>query len=181
MRRVKTKSSLYQYLDSLKVLESGNEEAIQAARKEYWRKYKAIWRNQKRKAEKELTTSWDKNELKTLADAARKHKLSKTKFIKTSTLAYIDKRYVVPDVLEVRRIAQLLAVTYNTIQELNYENALPLQTGKMILEKIFELERQVLVSLHNPKTVEQLMIEAINQNPDVKSTFYRILETTSSQ
>ncbi len=172
-----TKKGIYEYLDSIKVLESGSDEDLTLARKKYWRTYKATWRRKKRKEEKELTTSWTDDELTELTKEARRHKVSKTKFIKTSTLAYIDKRYIVPDQIEVRRIAQLLSVTYNSIQEMIYENALQLQTGKIILEKIFDLERQVLVSLHNPKTIEQLITETINENPQTKTRLYHLLET----
>ena len=172
-----TKKGIYEYLDSIKVLESGTDEDITLARKKYWREYKATWRRKKRKNEKELTTSWTTDELIELTKEARKHKVSKTKFIKKSTLAYIDKRYIVPDQIEVRRIAQLLSVTYNSIREMMDENSLHLQTGKIILEKIFDLERQVLVSLHNPKTIEQLITEIINENPQTKTRLYHLLET----
>ena len=138
MKRAK-KKGIYDYLYSIKVLESGTDEDISLARKKYWREYKASWRRKKRKEEKELTTSWTADEITELTNAAKKHKVSKTKFIKTSTLAYINKRYIVPDQIEVRRIAQLLAVTYNSIREMMDEDTLELQTGKIILEKINRL------------------------------------------
>ncbi len=176
MKRAK-KKGIYDYLDSIKVLETGTDEEITLARKTYWKRYKTEWRRKKRKEEKELTTSWTADELTELICAAKKHSISKTKFIKTSTLAYIDKRYIVPDQIEVRRIAQLLAVTYNSIREMLDENVLELQTGKIILEKIFDLERQVLVSLHNPKTIEQLITETVNKNPQTKTQLFHLLET----
>lgn len=176
MKRAK-KKGIYDYLDSIKVLETGTDEEIALARKTYWKSYKTEWRRKKRKEEKELTTSWTADELTELINAAKKHKVSKTKFIKISTLAYIDKRYIGTDQIEVRRIAQLLAVTYNSILEMLDENVLELQTGKIILEKIFDLERQVLVSLHNPKTIEQLITEMVNKNPQTKSGLYHLLET----
>jgi hypothetical protein len=172
-----TKKGIYHYLDSIKVLELGTDEEITLARNKYWREYKASWRRKKRKEERELTTSWTADELTELTKEARRHKISKTKFIKTSALAYIDKRYIIPDQIEVRRIAQLLSVTYNSIREMMDENALQLHTGKIILEKIFELERQVLVSLHNPKTIEQLITETVNKNPLIKTQLYHLLET----
>src|SRR5580693_8313552 len=103
MKRAK-KKGVYDYLDSIKVLESGTDEDITRARKKYWKEYKATWRRKKRKEERELTISWTADELTQLTKEARRHKISKTKFIKTSTLAYIDKRYIVPDQIEVRRI-----------------------------------------------------------------------------
>lgn len=173
----KIKKGIYEYLESIKVLESGTDEEITLSRKRYWRVYKAAWRRNRRKNEKELTTSWTADELTELTKEARMHKISKTRFIKTSTFAYIDKRYIVPDQIEVRRIAQLLSVTYNSIREMMDENALQLQTGKIILEKIFDLERQVLVSLHNPKTIEQLITEIVNKKPNIKTQLYHLLET----
>ncbi|MDP4103347.1 MAG: hypothetical protein Q8935_00220 [Bacillota bacterium] len=174
-----TKKGIYEYLDSIKILESGSDEDITQARKKYWRIYKTAWRRNKRKTEKEITISWTADELAELTKEARRHKVSKTKFIKTSTFAYIDKRYIVPDQIEIRRIAQLLSVTYNSIREMMDENALQLQTGKIILEKLFDLERQVLVSLHNPKTIEQLITETVSKNPQTKTQLYHLLETLS--
>ena len=176
MRRSK-KKGIYDYLDSIKVLESGTDEQIILAQKIYWKNYKATWRRNKRKNEKELVTSWAKDELADLSNAAKKHNLSKTRFIKSACLAYIDKRYIVPDQMEVRRIAQLLSITYNSIREMMDENALQLQPGKIILEKMFDLERQVLVSLHNPKTIEQLITEMVKASPQTKSHLFHLLES----
>jgi hypothetical protein len=170
------KDSLYSYLDSLKLLDSGSAEAITLARKLYWRTYKAQWRKENRRVNKEITTSWTAEELKVLSEEAKKHKLSKTKFIKTATLAYIDKRYIVPNQPEVRKIAQLLALNYNQIQEMVEEKELHLQTGKIILEKILELERSILVSLHSPYTIEQLVMEAVHKNPEMKIKLHHLLE-----
>jgi len=39
------------------------------------------------------------------------------------------------------------------------------------------LERQVLISLHNPETIEQLITETINKNPQTKNQLYHLLET----
>ena len=172
-----TTNGLYAYLEASGVLEKGTDEAIAEARKNYWRIYKTAWRRQKRKDEKELTISWNTDELKTLHDEAKRHKISKTKFIKTATLAYIDKRYIVPNQLEIRKVAQLLALNYNSIQEMIDEKELPLQTGKIILEKIFELERAVLISLNSPKTIEQLITKVVAKNPDIKTKLFHLLET----
>ena len=173
--RGKKHSAFYEYLEPY--LENGDEKQIALARKQYTRQYKAEWRRQKRKEEKELTTSWAKDELKTLSVAAKKHRKSKTSFIKLSTLAYINKAYIVPDNYAIRGIAQLLTMVYNSIREMTDENALPLQTGKLLLEKIVDLERQVFVSLHNPKTLGQLVTEEVNKNPKTKEHLYQLLET----
>ncbi|MDP3666829.1 MAG: hypothetical protein Q8R50_09115 [Sediminibacterium sp.] len=139
--------------------------------------YKARWRKKERQKNKELTTSWTTDELKDLTKSAWYHKMSRVGYIKSATIAYSNKAYIIPYKIEVLRIAQLLAMNYNLIQEMVDEKTLSLQTGKIILEKILELERAVLVSLHSPKTVEQLIIEVVSKNPHVKPKLYQLLES----
>ena len=177
MSKKKNTYGVYSYLDSTGVLEKGIEADIVEARKMYWKNYKNTWRKQKRKAEKELTTSWASDELKDLTKAAKLHNMSRVSYIKSATIAYSNKSYIIPDKIEVRRIAQLLAMNYNSIQEMVDEKTLHLQTGKIILEKIFELERAVLVSLHSPKTVEELIREAVSKNPRSKPKLYQLLDS----
>jgi len=177
MKRTAIKIGIYQFLEASGILESGTDEAIKEAREKYWKIYKANWRREKRREEKELTTSWGKDELKTLSEAARKHKISKTQFIKQATLAYINKAYIAPDRDAVLRIVQLLAMTYNTVEELKDENAISLQTGTAILKTIGDLEREVRVALHSPKTLEQLIRDELHTNPDEKARLFQLLET----
>ena len=53
-----------------------------------------------------------------------------------------------PDSKEVKRIAQQLSMTYNSIQGLLEENKIEFKSGKSILEAIFNLEREILPGLH---------------------------------
>lgn len=158
------------------MLESGNKEAIAQARKNYWRIYKALWRNQKRKMEKEIAVSWAENDLKTIGIAAKHHKMSLTAYTKAATLAYTHKAYIIPNSSEVRRIAQLLALNYNAVLELAEEDNISLKDVKMILEKITELERTVLVTLHNPKTIDQMIVETVQKKPLLKQHLKNLLE-----
>ncbi|MCK9404393.1 MAG: hypothetical protein M0Q26_13465 [Chitinophagaceae bacterium] len=177
MSKRKIKSGVYTYLDSCGVLEHGTGDAIAQARRKYWQDYKARWRKQKRQAEKELTTSWATDELKDLTKAAKLHNMSRVSYIKSATLAYTTKVYLVPDKTEVRKIVQLLNMNYNLIQEMIEEKALHLQTGKIILERILELERVVFVSLHSPKTIDHIVTEAVAKNPAAKANLYQLLES----
>lgn len=156
-RRLKNTDSLYIYLEPFLV--AGDEQAIAEARKMYTREYKAKWRREKRKREKEITVSWKPDELQELRTEAKRHKTTVTAFIKLSTLAYINKRYLVPDHKLVLKIAQLLALNYNTILELMDDKRLVQIPGDILLKKLETLEREVLVSLHSPK-------EYINEHHD---------------
>lgn len=173
----KHKNSLYEYLDASGVLDTGSDEAIAEARKEYWKKYKATWRKQKRQTEKELTTSWNPDEIKELSKVARQHNMSRVAFIKSATIAYSNKAFIMPEKIGVQRIVQLLAMNYNLIQELIEERTFPLFSGKSILEKLNTLEKEIRVSLYSPKTLEQVIIDAIVSNPKLKHSLNRLLET----
>lgn len=174
MKRALKKGNLYSYLDASKVLESNNEALIAAARKQYWLDYRKKWRQQRRKDKKELLTEWSSEELRLLTECARKNKRSRSKFIHVATLAYINKVYVVPDQVEVRRIAQMLAMTYNLIKEMkvNVES----KTIDVLLEHVFELERNVNISLNHPKTLEQWVTDTVKANPAYRETLIELLK-----
>ncbi len=89
----------------LKQLGAIMHEDIQRARKQYWREYKRKWRNEQRKKEKEFTITLINEELKMLTYEAKRHKMSRTRFLKETTFAYINKSFIVPDSLEVRKIS----------------------------------------------------------------------------
>lgn len=177
MSKRKNINGVYAYLDSSGVLDGGTEEAITQARKKYWQQYKASWRKQKRAMEKEITISWNKEELQLLNKASKQHHTNRTKFIKSATIAYINKAYVVPNELEVRRISQYLAMVYNSIQDMIEVDTIPLQVGKILSEKILNLEHALLVSIRNPKTLDQLIAEAVQNNKEIKEHLYNLLET----
>ena len=108
MRGGKKHSAFYKYLDPF--LEKGNDGEIKKAKAAWRKKYKAEWRKLNRKENKEIAVPWTKNELIMLKSESKKHKLSNTQFIKKAVMAYIDKRYIVPDVLAVRTLLQFLAM-----------------------------------------------------------------------
>lgn len=155
MRKAKANSNIYTYLQKSGVLENGSHEEVQRVRNEYWNEYKRIWRKDKRKKEKEFTISLNSKEQKILAQVAKGHKISRTAFIKQATFAYINNSFIVPDAMEVKRISQLLAMIYNSIQELYEDDKIETITGRVILEKITQLERTIIPMLHNPKSLEE--------------------------
>ncbi len=155
-RKPNTKASVFAFLKSSGVLENGTHEEIQRKREEYWNEYKRKWRKMKRKSEKEFTLSFSAEDLKEISTEAKRHKLSRTKFIKQACMAYMNKRYIVPDAMEVKKISQLLSMTYNSIQEMFEENKVDKSTGQEILNRIFKLEREILPALQNPQSINEV-------------------------
>jgi hypothetical protein len=94
---MKRRSSIYQYLSSSGILDHGSDEQIKNARREYWREYGRKWRKKKRNKEQEITISLKSEELILLTREAKRHKISRTRFLKDSSLAYMSKTFVVPE------------------------------------------------------------------------------------
>ncbi len=155
-RAMKQKSSLYAYLDSTKVLETGSEQDIVNARKEYWRQYKAEWRRNQRNATKQYTIALTADEAKQITIAAKKHRRSITTFIKESCQAYLNTTYLVPDVVALNEIRQLLAINYNALQKLFDENVIPFQIGRTLVQQMAELEKNVFEKLYHPKEINDV-------------------------
>ena len=175
-RAIKHTSSVNKYLDTLNILEKGSPEDIMAARKLYWRAYKAIWRQKNRAKLQGFTPYFSQEEVVMLNDAAKQHKRSRTQFIKEASLAYISKNYLVPDLLQIRKIIQLLQMNFNIIQEMLDDNKIPTMAGKLLLDKLNTLELEIRRELHNPKTLKEL-IETIKKDPIQKKEFQKLLET----
>jgi len=169
------KTNLYDYLES--VLENGTQEEISLAKKDYWKKYKAEWRKNRRREQKEFTVSFNSKELRVLKPVVTKHKRSYTRFIKEATLTYAKQEFLVTDPVKVNRIKELLVLNYNSLQQLSEENILDEAIGNELMEKIAELESQILAILHNPKSLEQWLREITSDNLECKMKIIEALQT----
>ncbi len=176
-RKLNSKSSIYTFLKSSGVLMSGTPDEIRNARIIYWREYKRNWRKLKRRAEKEITLCLTADELQVITKEAKRHKISKTRFIKQACLAYLNKSFIVPDLKEVKKISQILAMSYNFIQEMTEENKMDFKSGKSILESIYRLEREILPVLNNPKSLEVLIKEHIEKNAKNKNSLVEFINS----
>jgi hypothetical protein len=119
MRKIAS-AGLWKYLDELGVLEKGSNEEIKAAKKQYRLKYFIEYRKQYRKKKPEYSVyySRESGEHNRIIQAARKHNLSPTSFIRLSSLAYIDNKYIVPNQEQVAHLEQLLADCLNEVKTL---------------------------------------------------------------
>lgn len=120
------------------------------ARKVYWKNYKANWRCKRRKEQKEFTISFDPKELRLIAEDAKRHHRSITRFIKEASLSYCTQQFLIPDLDTVNQIRQSLLLMYSQIQEITEDNKLIDKTGIALMEKITHLETLVLNKLTNP-------------------------------
>lgn len=100
--------------------------------------------------------------------------------MKTAVLAYINNSFIIPDEYVVRQIQQLLSMQNNMMQNCVEEGNISTNQGKILIGHIQQLEREILVLLHNPKTLEQWIIEVIQEFPSRKSEIYQVLDNISN-
>lgn len=174
VKRSKRYNEFYQFMSPY--FEKGNPTEIAWAKKEYRRRYKARWRRVFRKENKSFAVAWTKEELHTLTDAAKKHKQKPTRFIKQATMAYINKRYIVPNQREMNKVLQLVAMTYNAIETIAGDEENYITGVKRMQEELFILEHKLRLTLLSPKTIEQIIEQELQKNPGIEDYLIRFIE-----
>ncbi len=144
-RKINKETGLYAFLDKQGVLESGNDELIRATKRRYWLGYKKKWNKEKLKKYKAYTIHYNPKELDFISKAAEKYNIKVTNFIKQSSLA--NKKNVV-DPIAVGEIRGLLALHFFFLQSLSEEDKLSTEQANQMLNKITNLEKEVLAAFH---------------------------------
>ena len=118
--RKKNNSGLWQYLDSSGVLESGNDEQIKTAKKQYRKLYYSTHKKQCRQRRHEFTIGFTKRngEYQRIIAGANKHHLKPSVFIRKASLAYLEMKFLVPDERIIVHLEQLLSDCLNEIKSI---------------------------------------------------------------
>lgn len=159
-RKVKHGSGLYQYLERVGVLEHGTDAEIKAAKRQYWNSRKAEAKRLKRKEQKSFTVFFTKAEMPIIIAAARSHKRSCTAFLKLAALAYLQRRYLAPDILLLGDIRQKLAMNYNQLKALIDQQRISGRAIEAAMQDLEMLERSILHQLENPISLEDAVRQA---------------------
>jgi hypothetical protein len=174
-RAIKHTSNIYEYLEAIGVLDTGTNEEIQDARKQYWKNYRAAYQRQKRKEQHIYTITFNKKEMRLLAPAIKKHHSNCTQYIKLAVLAYTQQQFVVLDPAAINQIRELLTKNYTTLQ--NIEEKLPEGYLHISLIKQFAgLEQNIIQALHSPDTLEKAIRDSIESKPEMRHAILKILE-----
>lgn len=170
------KQGLQLYLEPF--IWAGDEQAISEARKTYIRRYKAAWRKEKRKSQKTFEISFNADEYKVIKQGKLGHKRSFTNFIKASALAYCQRRYLIPDQLAYNMVYQALMMGYNKLKDLEDIEKIPLEYLDELIHLFSSMENTIGRQLKNPKTFEEVLVEAVQTDPLYKTKIIQLLQTT---
>src|ERR1700682_361398 len=113
-------SAMWEYLESVGVLEKGSDAEIKAAKKAYWKIYFTKYKKQQRSSKPEYTVNFskEKKEYERISLAAKKHNMTVTAFLRSAVLAYMNHTFVVPDRMLVARLEQMLSDCLNEIKRI---------------------------------------------------------------
>jgi hypothetical protein len=152
----KNNTGMWEYLESLGILERGTEEEINVAKKNYRKKYLLEFKQKQRLKKPEFNVNFSKEngEFNKVVKEAEKHHCTITLFIHDATLAYINQSYVVPNSLQIAQFEQILSDCLNEIQTIVrfkekffWERDRKLETIEKRIEK---LERQINEVFRHP-------------------------------
>ena len=108
---------IWEYLDRTGILENGTEEEIKLAKKTYRKEYLLKYKQEQRKNKPEFTINFESNgEFSKVANAAKSHKMTITRFIHDSVLAYVSQTFVVPNAEQIAYLEHILSECLNQIQ-----------------------------------------------------------------
>ena len=149
----RSNSKLWQYLEEQGVLEHGTDEQIKRAKRAYKKIYIFNYKRKQRHANPEYIISFSsqKGEHKKVTEASKEHNTSVTKFIKSATLAYIDKTYLVPDKDQVAELEQTLSQCRNEIQRISRNRIQAVKDLIQAIERrISDMEASINDLFRNP-------------------------------
>jgi hypothetical protein len=157
--QVKKTSKYYQYMESF--FAKGDTLQIAQAKREYRKLYKREWKKNNKRKYKEVTIRMNTDEYKQIQDEAKRYSTKLAPFMKQSTIAYLQKTYLVPDTDTVNKILQLLKMMYIQVEDMVQEKG----NGAEFLQTITQLETDIRIALLSPIDIEQAVKKFIEKNP----------------
>ena len=119
-RTRKHKGAIWDYLEATGILENGTDEEIKEAKKAYRKYYYLDYKRNQRAKKPEFIVNFssDNGEYSRVKQAAERHKMTVTAFIRSSVLAYLQQRFLVPNAFQVAHLEETLSQCLNEIQKL---------------------------------------------------------------
>lgn len=158
-------------------LERGIVQEILEAKKVYRTMYKRNHKKEKRKVTKSIEVVFTHKEFEILTTEAMRHNLSRTKFIRQSTFAYIDKRYIVPNEAMLHKVLQALAMILFDIENREEENDISRINVLELKEQLWDIEKKVRINTVSPYTLEQIIEKEILKDISYKESLLTFIQT----
>jgi hypothetical protein len=139
-RSIKRNSGIYSFLDNSSLLENGSSEAIEQAKRKYWRDFRREYKKARRHEYKSFEIPFTPKELNIIIKEAERNHTSPTNYIKQSALG--NKKKIV-DPVTIGEIRELLILHHNSLKTLTEENQLHELTADQVLNQVTLIETRV--------------------------------------
>lgn len=152
---IRRNSGLWEYLKTTGVLDRGNPKEIEAAKRQYRKRYHQEYKRNRRAKHPEVTVVMDRVTYGQLNKAAAMHHQSLATFLREASVHYVQQRYLVPDPGLVAAFAQRLRICASDINLIaRHVKKLKLhelhESYMSLSERIQYLEGYVTETLQNP-------------------------------
>lgn len=185
MRKPKSNSKLYTYLQSLGVLERGNAEEILNAKKEFRKQYLTTYKQSYRKSKKHFEIILTPNEQILFEGEAKNLGLTLPQLLKQSTLHYLSQTYMTPYPKEILAIKEKVYQSYQKIEQVAehekkrwFGNLNEYETLKSIILEVHTITKK---TFENPMTIEEYIKQELQKNPQFIDSLKTIVSTYDTE
>jgi hypothetical protein len=182
MTMKKSKRGMWEYLESIEgLLERGNEMEIKQHKALYRKNYLTNYKRKQRSERDEFNVDFLKDSMDygLITDGAKKHNLSVPALLRSASLAYLNKTFIVPNKAQVAQIEYLLSDCLNHIQSIVKRKErfyFDREDKYVAIEKRIELvEREINNYLRQPLPVEEYVKRAVAKDPTLREQLLNLL------
>lgn len=185
MKKVSSKTKLYQFLTERGLLINGSDEEILAAKREYRKAYLATYRKNYRNKKRHFAVILSEDELRIITQSAKKHGIKLPSFIKQAALGYLTNSFVIIEPFAVLELKHNILAIHNHIQTIAEKEQDRwyglLNKYDVLKDSIQQIEKQVYVSLTQPKRLEELIKEQIAKDKNYLHALDKIIQDYADQ
>lgn len=109
--------ALWDYLNRSGALATGDDDTIRAAKREWRRIQKKLWKRKNAKVVRELRPRFTIAEMAKLKDHARQFGLTPTVYLKKTALSTLEKTNIIPDKAKLHIVLQGISMAINKIKQ----------------------------------------------------------------
>jgi hypothetical protein len=181
MRKVKN-SLLWKHLEQKGVLATGDENAIKAAKKEYWKEYDKARKQKNRKEQKrEIVLAFPADEINHIRFTAKAKGHTIHDYIRACVKADMSQMTVIPHRSILAEIMQVLNQCNNQLEAIKMKEG----KGWLVISRTYdnveavlkETETRIVNLLKQPVNLKETITENINRNPNTLDLLKSILKT----
>lgn len=173
---------MWEYLESIPgLLEKGNDLEIKAHKATYRKKYLLEYKRKQRGQRDEFNIGFLKGsqDYDLITQGAKKHSMSIPAMLRSATLAYLRRTFVVPNRGQIAQMEQMLGDCLNEIKAIAHQKSryrFDWEDKCLAVEKRLErLESEINEYLCQPLPVEEFVKRAVAKDPTLKDELLAIL------